>query len=166
MVALFVLGLGILGLAGVQTRMLVESRTGNYRAIAVGLIDDLNNRMLLNRAAAIDATGSKYALAWDAAATAVKDCVTNSCSGTDLAQSDLNQWRDALGKALPGGIASIFVSPTDPLQIGIAVGWNANEGKAADVDSAKYHAPFTVTAANAGVDCPTSSICHFVYVRP
>jgi type IV pilus assembly protein PilV len=166
MVALFVLGLGILGLAGVQTRMLVEARTGNYRAIAVGLIDDLNNRMLLNRAAAIDTTGSKYALAWDAAATATKDCVTNSCSGTDLAQSDLHQWRAALAAALPGGSASIFVSPTDPLQIGIALGWNVNEGKAADVDTTKFNAPFTVTAANAGVACPAGLICHFVYVRP
>jgi hypothetical protein len=32
-----------------QARMLVESRTANHRAVAIGFIDDLSNRMLLNR---------------------------------------------------------------------------------------------------------------------
>ena len=45
LVALVVLALGVMGLAGVQTRLLVETRTANSRAIAVQLIDDLTNRM-------------------------------------------------------------------------------------------------------------------------
>ncbi|OIQ91107.1 hypothetical protein GALL_270110 [mine drainage metagenome] len=165
LVALVVLALGIMGLAGVQTRLLVESRTANYRAIAVGLIDDLNNRMLLNRNAAL-ANPSAYALAWNDAATAAQDCQANSCSGTELATSDLNQWRNALAASLPGGKATVFLSPTDPRQIGIAIAWKANESKAADTDTTKYNSPFTVTAAANGVDCPASLICHFAYVQP
>ena len=53
LVALLVLALGIMGLAGVQARMLAENRTTNSRAIAVSLIEDLANRMQLNRDAAL-----------------------------------------------------------------------------------------------------------------
>ena len=48
LVALFVLTLGVLGMAGIQTRTLVESRTSNARAIAVQMSDDLLDRMQAN----------------------------------------------------------------------------------------------------------------------
>jgi type IV pilus assembly protein PilV len=163
LVALMVLALGIMALAGVQTRLLAESRTSNSRVVAVGLIDDLNNRMLLNRNAAL---ADGYALAWGAAATTAQDCVSNTCTAAQLAQSDLNQWRAALAAALPGADATVFLSPNDARQIGIAIAWKANEGKAADTDSTKYTSPFSVTATLSGVDCPANSICHFAYVQP
>jgi type IV pilus assembly protein PilV len=165
LIALVVLALGIMGLAGVQTRFLAESRTANYRAVAIGLIDDLNNRLLLNRNAALS-NPTPYALNWTDTATAAQDCVTNPCSGAQLAQSDLNQWRTAVAAALPGASAKIFLSPNDSRQIGIAIAWNANEGKAADTDTSKYNSPFSVTAAANGVACPANSICHFAYVQP
>jgi type IV pilus assembly protein PilV len=165
LIALVVLALGIMGLAGVQTRVLAESRTSNHRAVAIGLIDDLNNRMLLNRNAAL-ASPTPYALDWADAATAAQDCKTAQCSGGELAQSDLNEWRASVAAALPGGSASVFLSPTDSRQVGIAIGWNANEGKAADTDTDKYKSPFAVTADLHGVECPANSICHFAYVQP
>ena len=102
---------------------------------------------------------------WNAAATAAQECATKNCTGAELAQSDLYQWRATLASVLPGGSANIFTSPTDARQIGIVVAWRMNEGKAADNDAA-YTSPFAVTADNAGVDCPANSICHFVYVQP
>jgi type IV pilus assembly protein PilV len=165
LIALLVLALGIMGLAGVQTRLLTDTRTSNYRAIAVGLIDDLNNRILLNRDAALKVP-SDYALTWDAADTVSKDCVANQCLGAEMAQSDLFQWRAAVAAALPGGKGSVFLSTTDARQIGIAVAWTANESKAADPDITKYSSPFAVTAALNGVECPTNAICHIVYVQP
>jgi type IV pilus assembly protein PilV len=166
LIALVVLALGIMGLAGVQTRILAESRTSNHRAVAIGLIDDLNNRMLLNRNAALYSPIPPYNLDWADAATAVQDCKTNPCSGAQLAQSDLNEWRASVAAALPGGKTSVFLSPTDSRQVGIAIGWNANEGKAADTDTDKYKSPFAVTADLHGVECPANSICHFAYVQP
>lgn len=161
LVALVVLALGMMSLAGVQARLLVESRTANSRATAVGLIDDLTNRMLLNRDAAI---ANNYNLAWGAA-VAAQDCVNNQCSGVQLAQSDLNLWRARLTTTLPLANARVFQSPNDPRQIGIAIGWSANESKAADTGSATYQ-PFSVTAATSGADCPAGLICHIVYVYP
>lgn len=166
LVSLLVLALGILGLAGVQTRLLVETRTANYRATAIGLIDDLTNRIALNRTAAL---AGNYNFAWAAAATVAQDCVTATCNGAQLAQSDLNRWRAAVARSLPGSDASVFLSANDNRQIGIAVSWTANESSKATAGSAAdaaYNAPFLVTAANSGVACPANSICHIVYVQP
>lgn len=190
LVALVVLALGIMGLAGVQTRLLVETRTANSRAIAVGLINDLSNRMTLNRYAAIGrpqmvpAIPSSYALAWsDASGTGVampasnpSDCVANVCTPAQLAASDLFQWRTAVNAAFPGGQATVFQLASaagDNRQVGIAIGWPLNERaipNATASDNTAYSAPFNVTTTTGGVvTCPSSPqvlICHLVYVQP
>lgn len=161
LVSLLVLALGIMGLAGIQTRLLVETRTSAHRATAIRLIDDLTNRIALNRDAAI---AGNYNFTWAAAASAAQDCVAAQCTGAQMAQSDLNLWRASVATALPaGGAASVFQSANDARQIGIAVAWTANESNAAAADATKYAAPFVIAA---GVTCPTNSICHVVYVQP
>lgn len=168
LVALVVLALGIMGLAGVQTRLLVETRTANSRAIAVGLIDDLSNRMALNRLAAIGrplplpAINSLYTFEWGDAMPASQDC-TSSCTAAQMAQSDLFLWRTAVNAALPGAQARVFqlaAANGDPRQLGIAIGWPLNERTTA----AAYNAPFNTT--NTNLTCPATLICHVVYVQP
>lgn len=163
LISLLVLGLGIMGLAGVQTRLLVESRTANQRAVAIGLIDDLTNKILLNRDAA---NAGNYALAWGGNSAAI-NCITAQCTGAQLAQSDLFLWRAQMNTALPGSSATVFQSATDGRQIGISIAWAANESSA----DATYNNPFTGTTALSGtalsgVVCPINSICHSVYVQP
>jgi type IV pilus assembly protein PilV len=181
LVALVILALGVLGLAGVQTRLLVETRTTNSRALAIGLIDDLSNRMLLNRDAAIgkpvspqNATevASAYTLAWSAdpaAAANPTDCRDNAnqCTGVQLATYDLMAWRRAVAAVFPGGQARVFNSANDQRQIGIAIAWPENERKlGSTADDALAKNPLAITAAGQGIDCPATLICHFVYVQP
>ncbi len=181
LVALVILALGVLGLAGVQTRLLVESRTTNSRALAIGLIDDLSNRMLLNRDAAIGkpvsprnalAVPSAYTLAWSAdpgAATDPTDCRNNAnqCTGAQLATYDLMAWRRAVAAVFPGGQARVFNSTKDERQLGIAIAWPENERKlGSNADDALAKNPLDVTAAAQGITCPATLICHFVYVQP
>lgn len=162
LVSLLVLALGILGLAGIQVRMLAESRTSNNRAVTIGLIDDMANRVLLNRDAAI---AGSYAMAWGATQV-TQDCASANCSPAQLAVSDLNAWRANVLTALPGGNMTVFTSPNDSRQIGIAVAWTSNEGAAQDANSTAYNSPFAVTTALNGVACPANSICHVTYVQP
>lgn len=165
MVAIVVLALGMMGLAGVQARLLVETRTANSRAVAVGLIEDLSNRMLLNRDAMIL---NRYALAWSGT-SAAQDCFAAQCTGAQLAQSDLNIWLLAVNRSLPSANATVFQSPNDTRQIGIAIGWAANESKSQGTTTTEqqaYNASFAVTAAANGVACPANLICHLVYVQP
>lgn len=167
LVALLVLAVGIMGLAGVQTRLLVESRTANQRATAVALIDSLRNQMLLNRNAM---TAGNYTLAWGGS-SAVQDCFAAQCTGPQMAQSDLNRWLAEVATKLPGSNASVFVSPTDARQIGIAIAWAANEASAntsnyTAADAVIYNSPFAITLANSGIACPANSNCHIAYVQP
>lgn len=172
LVALVVLAIGIMGLAGVQTRLLVETRTANSRAIAVGLIDDLTNRMALNRLAAIGrplplpAVNSQYTFAWgDPIVPASQNCFTNTCTAAQMAQSDLFFWRTAVNAALPGGQATVFrLDPAvgDSRQLGVAIGWSLNERQTGTA----YDAPFNVTTAGNFGNCPATLICHLVYVQP
>lgn len=161
LVAILVLALGIAGLAWTQARLLVEGRSANARSTAILHISDLSNRMMFNQATA--ASGG-YSLAWGEVPPA-RNCST-TCSGGELAQSDLAAWRAALSQALPTGNASVFRSAGDPRQIGIAISWAMQDSKAADTDAAKYQAPFSVTVASYGVDCPAGQHCHVVYVQP
>ncbi len=165
LVALLVLALGIMGLAGVQARMLAETRITNSRAIAVGLIDELTNRIMLNRDWAITVP-SGYNLAFASADPAASNCTSGTCTNTQMANTDLAAWRTSVRALLgPGGQSAVFQSNTDPRQIGIMIAWPANEGKAADADTTGYSTHFGVTTGVA-TTCPAGSICHLVYIRP
>lgn len=158
LVAILILALGIAGLAGTQARLLVEGRHASARASAIVLIGDLSDRMRFNQATA--AAGG-YHLAWGEIPIA-RDC-SSSCTGGDLAQSDLGAWRAAVSQMLPLGDATVFQATGDPRQIGIAIAWPMQEGPGTD---ASLRRPFAVTAATHGIDCPIDQHCHVVYVLP
>lgn len=176
LVALVVLALGVMGLAGVQTRLLVETRAANSRAVAVQLIDDLTNRMALNRYAAVGqpqlptAVPSSYALAWSNISGLTtpnpSSCLGTNCTAAQLAAVDMFAWRTAVNAALPGSQATVFQNTAangDPRQLGIAIAWPLNERVGLGVTAATNTA---LTSTGLAVACPDSLICHIVYVQP
>jgi len=162
LIALLVLALGLLGLAGVQFRLLAENRVSNQRAVAIGLIDDMANRILNNKDQALAGT---YSLVWGGVG-ANMNCAVTLCNKSQLAQADIFAWRSNILGLLPGGNASIFISSKDRRQIGIAVAWSANEDVRKDISASAYAKPFELTLDNSGVACPIGSICHVIYVHP
>lgn len=168
LVAIVVLALGILGLAGIQTRVLADSRTTNARAVAVRMAEDLAERMQFNSAIRLANPAinpNPYVVAWAAQPAAV-DCTTNLCNPTQLANDDLSQWKATLGTLLPGGDAMVFQSPTDPRQFGVLIGWDANTGAAALADAATYSQPLQVVTGVAGATCAVGQECHLIYILP
>lgn len=171
LVALLVLALGVLGMAGIQTRTLVESRTTNARSVAVMMADDLLDRMQTN--ATIRTTNpatNPYIVGFSDTLTA-SDCMTGTCNGTQLAQFDLQQWKAQLSQLLPGGNARIFRSTTDSTQFGVLIGWNAtqakNEGMASTTtETSAYNTAIAVNTGIASINCPSDLTCHLVYIRP
>lgn len=158
-IALLVLAVGILGLASVQTRMLVEGRSAAYRATAIGLISDLTQRMALRRNAA---NASGYALDWSATAPDV-NCQVAHCDEDQLTLFDLHAWRIQVAAELPSGNARVFAAGQDPRQIGVVVAWSETQGNPTDLNDPS---PFAITQANSGVDCPARLVCHIAYVHP
>ena len=178
LVAWLVLALGIMGMAGIQIRTLVESRTTNSRALALQMADDLLERMQGNSTIRLNPpVVNPYVVGWGAFAAPPVDCVTHVCDGAQLAAFDLAQWKISLTRVLPAGDAQVFQSDTDKAQFGVLIGWTEiqakNQGQAVDAEAILYSDASAIrNAANAvgtgvaGVACPAGKVCHLIYIRP
>lgn len=165
LVSLLILALGILGLAAVQARMLVEARVTNSRATAVRLITDLGERMRAN-AAGVNVTPpapNPYLLpAFTGAPGAVAaNCTIGvPCAPALVAQDDINTWLNALGAALPGGQAQIVQTGTEP-RVRVIVAWRINEREGVPLAD-QLRIAF---GGGGGDECPADSLCHLDFIE-
>ncbi len=171
LVALLVLAIGIMGLAGLQTRSLIETRLTNARANALLLANDLTERMRLNRAAALgDAPYTTNANTWNDALPAVPDgtCRDNPCTPAQLRDMDLREWRILVTQLLPGGQARIEAPVND--QIRVTFRWrNTLRGSefAAPDESDRLTAPMAVAVGGCQSEEDRRNwVCHQVFIRP
>lgn len=165
LVATTVLAIGILGLLTVQIRTLAETQTSVHRAQAVRAIEDLAERIKANPDGFGQLRAGAYASPWDGTSNAGSDgCDANPCSPAELARSDVAQWKKTIARTLPLGSANVFtdesVAVADRRQLGVMVGWRANERTAIGAS------PFDLKVDASGVSCPSGLICHLVYVQP
>ena len=87
LVALLVLAFGVLGLLWMHQQALMQQRQQLMRSIAMGIADDLAERMRLNAA-----QRAMYAKTWGSNVTAAApDCTARACSRSDLAVWDMQQ---------------------------------------------------------------------------
>jgi len=96
LIAVLVLLIGLLGLAGLQAQALRSNQIAYMRTQATILAYDIIERMNANRAAAL--AGS-----YDGAAgTQNTDCTsTTACSSAAMAANDVYEWRLAVKQSLP-----------------------------------------------------------------
>lgn len=94
LVAVVVLAIGLLGLAGLQATSLRFNNSAYHRSQATNLAYDMADRMRVNRQAAI--AGDYNIATTDPAPT-----------GTTLADIDRAEWRSALANTLPMGTGGI-----------------------------------------------------------
>jgi type IV pilus assembly protein PilV len=111
LVAVLVLAIGLLGLAGLQTQSLNFNHSAYLRSQATFMAYDIIDRMRANRDAAI---AGNYDIAIGAAGTA----------GT-LAGDDLVAWKTSLATLLPNGDGSVARAAGDVV---IQVQWVDAEG--------------------------------------
>lgn len=113
LIAVLVLSIGLLGLAGLQATSLQFNHSSNLRSQATNLAYEMTDRMRANRDAALN---GQYNLAIDAATPG-----TGTVPGADLAA-----WRTALATRLPSGEGSVAVD-TDGIAT-IVVRWDDSRG--------------------------------------
>jgi len=162
LVAMLILALGVLGLAGLQAGTLAQARHANARAAAVQMANDLLERMQLNPMVRAVPTGrASYQIDWGVHVDDAPDCQSGPCTGAQLARHDLSRWKRSWQTALPGADARVFVSRTDPRQLGVMLGW-------ADAGTTPFGQPPLPAAEGDDVEtrCPSGLTCHLVYVRP
>jgi len=113
LVAVLILSIGLLGLAGLQAASVRNTNSSYLRSQAVTLAGDITDRMRANLS---DASAGSYNVAM------------GGTGGGGLPQRDLKQWQKAIDRALPdadgsvavdgSGIATIRIEWNDPLKDG------------------------------------------------
>ena len=90
LVALVILSVGMLGIAGLYLTSVQANRTAQTRTAAVNLINDMGDRIRTNRTSM-----PAYALALGSVPPAATSCVTANCTPAQMAASDLRALYDA-----------------------------------------------------------------------
>ena len=143
LIAMLVLAVGILGLMGLQ----INGKRTNYEALqrsaAVGLAQDMINRMRANPNVAptvtfLDTnydTGTTYTgggVGGGQITTAPTDCATTTCSPIQLAAYDLWAWENTLDDAVtsnglvnPTGCIDVDTSAADGSLVTVTVAWES-----------------------------------------
>lgn len=133
LVTLFVLSIGLLGIAGLQSTGLQAGTTATQRSLAVFHSQEIIERMRANRSMVPD-----YATATPTDANNCADSGSDTqsqvCTPAQLVQDDLFRWNKAIQAAFPTGLSpttSITVNAnTMPVQVTVTISWTERQGTA------------------------------------
>lgn len=121
LVAMLVLSIGLLGLAGLMASSMRNNQSAYHSTQATWLAYDILDRIRANRAGAL-AGGYSAANALGSPA----NCSTAAPSGSIAAQ-DIGGWKNMIACALPEGDGSITVTPANS-RASITIQWNDSRG--------------------------------------
>jgi len=109
LVALLVLSIGLLGVAGLQMTSLQNNRGAHMRSQASVLAYAIADRMRANRTVALTAPG--YSVTFG-----------NNVAGSTLLALDVQNWKTTIANTLPAGDGEIALEPATN-QVRISVRW-------------------------------------------
>jgi type IV pilus assembly protein PilV len=118
LVALIVMSVGMLGIAGLYVHGLQAGRTSLFRHHAVNLAGDVADRIRANPTAGI---------AYEAVAGADNGCVggTTDCTPAEMAASDIDLWLQQAADTLPDGdVAVTYDDSAVPSIYTVTVSWS------------------------------------------
>lgn len=140
LIAILVLAIGMLGMAGLQSYSVSSSYNAHLRTQATLLAQSIVDRMRANSDAAQDGA---YLISFDDSPSGTNcTSLASNCTVEDLAMYDLREWKCLLGNyvednncapftsqsTLPGGDGEIIREPGDPTQTRVTVRWTDAEG--------------------------------------
>lgn len=115
LVAMLIVSLGVLAMAGLLATASRYGRTSEFRAVATLLANDMADRIRANKAALLEST-SAYDMTGDYSSWAdepadAADCVdTSECKADEIAALDRAAWGQSVFAGLPGGAGFVSVS--------------------------------------------------------
>ena len=130
LVALVIISVGMLGIAGLYLASLQAGRSANLRVQALNFASDLADRIRANR----QGLDNYKAAATDKGTS--HDCATERCTPKEVAENDLFVWKQAISEALPananGQVRFIDNAAPAPDRYEILVTWRE---AGSDIDS-------------------------------
>jgi len=118
MVAMVVFSIGLLGLAGLQSLGISNNQTAYLRSIAMQQAYNMSDRMRDNITAV---NAGNYNAITTTIPSSFTNCITNSCTTTQLSVFDAFEWNTTNAEQLPEGRGSVT---RDGDQFIICVMWN------------------------------------------
>lgn len=115
LIAILVIAIGLLGLAGLQAISLKQGQSAYYRSVATQLGYDMSDRMRGNLNGVLGNAYNRTGINTDYS-TAVANCTTTTgCVAVDLARNDAFEWQQLVQTLLPGGegIVCLDSAPQD-----------------------------------------------------
>ena len=141
MISIAILSIGLLGLARLQATGLFHNQSAYQVSQATVLAYDIADRMRSNTSTTGNYLTSFMTLAAATAAGAVEGCTTTSgCSGTQMAQTDLQEWSAALSAALPNPTG--LITQTGGTNITITINWDYNRDGSVDGNDINFQVSF------------------------
>jgi type IV pilus assembly protein PilV len=142
LVALVIIGVGMLGIAKIQAMAYASTGTASLRSLAAIEASSLASAMRANRSywsvtaatatQTISISGAQGTLgvtaSTDGALLNLANCLNVTCNPQPLAAYDLQQWAKSLNTLLPGDTATVICVPPAltnyPIGCNITVTWN------------------------------------------
>ena len=128
LIAVIVMAIGLLGLAGLQATGIRNNHTAYLRSQATLLAYDIVDRMRASRSRAVANLNqlSSYGVSvGESVSSSGTDCTSGYCSPSAMANYDLWQWKDSLSQVLPLGDGSVTVAMNGGIvTLTIAVQWD------------------------------------------
>ncbi len=123
LIALVIMSVGMLGIAGLYVESMQAGRTSIFRHNAVTLASDVADRIRANPTGGVDYQG----------AGGNNNCVLGNvdCNPAQMAANDIDLWKTQAGNMLPSGdVVILFDDNVDPPTYQIDITWvEANENQ-------------------------------------
>ena len=130
LVAIVVLSIGLLGLAGLQATGLKNNNSSYQRSQANILANEMFDRIRANRAGMI---AGAYDNPYGSGAPTDPGCSTTGCTAETMAQFDVYAWETQLAATLPSGTGNITGSGPNSIYT-ITVMWDDERTGATGTD--------------------------------
>lgn len=132
LVAVVVLAIGLLGLAGLQANSLKFNNSAYQRSVASMMAYDMLDRIRANRDGLIAGNYNSHGPG-DGNFPADPGCIASGCSTANIASYDAYQWGQQLGNLLPAGTGEITGNGANSV-FTITVMWDDERTGAAGTD--------------------------------
>lgn len=137
LVAVIVLAIGLLGLAGLQATSLRNNQSAYNRSQATQLASDMADKLRTN----VAGLNSYTSITPVSSATAKANCLTTTgCTPDDLAENDLYEWNLAVTNTLPSGNGSLTRTFAGEYRINIT--WDDDRDGDVDNDDPNFQTSF------------------------
>lgn len=113
LIAIVIISIGLLGLVKLQTASLVNTQIAASMNQASVAAESMADRMRANMPGVEDSAYNSFTIN-SAKAQKSPSCTAKTCTKTEIAKHDLQQWRAVLEQSLPNPHASIEAIGNDP----------------------------------------------------